>query len=84
MIDGLKGLGHDAIVCGDDDDDDVRNLGSAGTHAGEGLVAGGIEEDDLATEGGRVRLGDFDLVGADVLGDASGFAACDVRGADGV
>jgi len=33
---------------------------------------------------GRVGLGDFDLVGADVLGDAAGFAAGYVGGADGV
>ncbi len=84
VIDGLEGLRHDAVVCCDDDDDDVGDLGSAGTHAGEGFVAGGVEEDDLATEGGGVGLGDFDLVGADVLGDASGFAAGDVGGADGV
>ena len=84
VVDGLEGLGHDAVVGCDDDDDDVGDLGSAGTHAGEGFVAGGIEEDDLATEGGGVGLGDFDLVGADVLSDASGFAAGDVGGADGV
>ena len=84
VVDGFEGLGHDAVVGCDDDDDDVGDLGAAGTHAGEGLVAGGIEEDDLAAEGGRVGLGDVDLVGADVLGDAAGFAACDVGGADGV
>ena len=84
VIDGLDGLGHDAVVGCDDDDDDVGDLGSAGTHAGEGLVAGGVEEDDLAAEGGRIRLGDFDLVGADVLGDASSFAGGDFGLADGV
>ena len=84
VVDGFEGLGHDAVVGCDDDDDDVGDLGSAGTHAGEGLVTGGIEEDDLAAEGGGVGLGDVDLVGADVLGDAAGFAACDVGGADGV
>ena len=84
VVDGFEGLGHDAVVGCDDDDDDVGDLGSAGTHAGEGLVTGGVEEDDLATEGGGVGLGDFDLVGADVLGDAAGFAGGDVGGADGV
>src|SRR6185503_12047002 len=75
---------HHAVVGGDDDHDDVGDLGAAGAHAGEGLVARGIEEDDLAAEGGRVFLGDADLVGADVLRDAAGFAGCDVGGADGV
>ena len=82
VVDGLEGLGHDAVVGCNDDDDDVGDLGTAGPHAGEGLVAWGVEEDDLAAEGGGVGLGDFDLVGADVLGDASGFAAGDVGGAD--
>ena len=84
VVDGLEGLGHHAVIGCDDDHDDVGDLGSASTHAGEGFVTGGIEEDDLAAEGGGVGLGDFDLVGADVLGDAAGFAACDVGGADGV
>ena len=84
VVDGLEGLGHDAVVGCDYDDDDVGDLGAAGTHAGEGLVTGGIEEDDLATEGGGVGLGDFDLVGADVLGDAASFARGYVGGADGV
>ena len=84
VIDGFEGLGHDAVVGGHDHDDDVGDLGAACTHAGEGLVAGGIEEDDLAAEGRRVFLGDADLVGTDVLGDAAGFASGDVGGADGV
>ncbi len=52
VIDGFEGLGHDAVVGCDYDYDDVGDLGSAGTHAGEGLVTGGVEEDDLAAEGG--------------------------------
>ncbi len=48
VIDGLEGLRHDAVVRGDDDDNDVSNLCAAGSHAGEGFVAGGVEEDDLA------------------------------------
>ena len=84
VVDGFQRLGHDSVVGCYDDDDDVGDFGSAGAHAGEGLVAWGVEEDDLAAEGGGVGLGDFDLVGADVLGDASGFAAGYVGGADGV
>ena len=40
-------LGHDAVVRGHHQDDDVRDLGAAGAHQGEGLVAGRVEEDDL-------------------------------------
>ena len=84
VIDRFERLRHDAVIGCDDDDDDVGDLGAAGTHAGEGLVTRGIEEDDLATEGGRVGLGDCDLVGADVLRDAAGFACRDVGRADGI
>jgi hypothetical protein len=48
VVNGLKGLGHDAVVGGDHDDHDVSDLCAAGSHAGEGLMAGGIEKDDLA------------------------------------
>ncbi len=84
VVDGLDGLRHDAIVGSGDENDDVSGFGAAGTHAGEGLVAGGIEEDDLASEGGRGLVGDANFVGADVLGDAAGFAAGNVGGANGI
>ena len=84
VVDRFERLRHHAVVGSDHDDDDVRDLGSARTHAGEGFVTWGIEEDDLAAKGRRIRLGDTDLVGADVLRDASGFAASNVGFADGV
>ena len=37
--DGLDGLGHHAVVGGDDQDDDVGDVGASGTHRGECLVA---------------------------------------------
>ena len=58
---------HHAVVGGHDQHRDVGRLGAAGAHGGERLVARGIEEGDLASLG-------LDLVGADVLGDAAGFA----------
>ena len=61
--DRLLRLRHDAVVGGDHEDGDVRHLRAAGTHGGERLVAGRVEERHLAP----VDLG---LVGADVLGDA--------------
>jgi len=73
VVYGFERLGHDSVVGCDHDHHDVRDLGTAGTHAGKGLVTRGIEEDDFASEGGRVRLGDTNLVGADVLRDAAGF-----------
>ena len=77
VIDGLERLRHDAVVGRDNQHDDIGYLGAAGTHAGECLVARSIDEDDLAA----VLL---DVIGADVLGDAAGFAAGDVRLADGI
>ena len=77
VVDGLGGLGHDAIVGGNDEDGYVRGLGPASAHGGEGFVAGGIQErDDVAAVLG--------LVGADVLGDAAGLMGDDVGLANGV
>ena len=39
VVDGLAGLGHDAVVGRDDEDDDVGDVGSAGAHLREGRVA---------------------------------------------
>ncbi len=68
--DRLAGLGHHAVVGGDDQDDDVGDLGAAGAHGGERLVARRVEEGDVAA----ARL---HAVGADVLGDAAGLAGGD-------
>src|ERR1019366_3831521 len=77
MVDGFQRLRHDAIVGGDHQHDDVGDLGAAGTHAGEGFVTGGIDEDDLA--GIYVHL-----VGADVLGDSARLATRHIGDANGV
>ena len=68
MIDGLHGLGHDAVLGGHHQDGDVRDHGAAGAHGGEGLVTRGIQEGD----GLSVHQ---HLIGADVLGNAAGLAA---------
>ena len=76
MVDGLYGLGHDGVVGGHDDDDQVGNLRSSGTHGGEGLVARSVEEGDAPA------VGQLYIVGSDVLGDASGLSGYDVGLAD--
>ena len=63
--DRLARLRHHAVVRRDDEDGDVRHLRATGAHGGERLVTRGVEEGDLASV-------DVCLVGADVLGDASG------------
>ena len=77
VIDGFEGLRHDAVVGRHHQHHDVGDLGAAGAHAGEGFVAGRIDEDDLAA----VLL---HVIGADVLRDAAGFLAGHVGYADGV
>ena len=77
VVDGLLGLRLDAVVGGDDDHRDVGDLGAAGAHGGERLVARGVEEGD------RLAVV-VDLVGADVLGDAAGLARGDLGLADRV
>ncbi|MPM74320.1 hypothetical protein SDC9_121307 [bioreactor metagenome] len=77
MVDGLHGLGHDAVVRGHHQNGDVRNHGAAGTHGGKRLVARRIQEGN----GLSVQL---HLIRADVLGDAARFALGDRGVADGV
>ena len=73
MCDGLFGLRHDGIVGCDDDDGDIGNLSTTGTHGCEGFVTRSIEEGDtLAT----LQL---DVVGTDVLGDTTRLTCDDVR-----
>ena len=77
VVDGLDGLGHDAVIGSNDQNGDVGHVGAAGTHGGECLMARGIEEGDEAVV-------DLDLIGADGLRDAAGLACGDVGLADGV
>ena len=77
VVDRLDGLRHRPVVGRDHQDDDVGHLGAARAHGGERLVAGRIQEHDVAAVAGH-------LVGADVLGDAARLARRDVGLADGV
>ena len=75
VVDGFDGLGHHAVVRGHHQHGDVRSLGAAHTHGGEGFVAGGVQEGDLAS----VQLHG---VSADMLGDAARFGGGNVGLAD--
>jgi hypothetical protein len=76
--DRFLGLRHDAVIARDHQDDDVRHLGAAGAHGGEGLVTGRVEEGDLLLRRQR------HLIGADMLGDATRFVRRHVGGAQRV
>ena len=69
MVDRLDRLRHQPVIRRDDQDNDVRHIGAALAHFGEGFVARRVEEGDEVT-----ALG-LDLIGADMLRDAAGFAA---------
>ena len=69
VIDRLHGLRHDAVIGRDHQHHDIRHLGAARAHRGEGGVAGRVEEGDLLAAFRRGHL-----IGADMLGDAAGFA----------
>ena len=77
MVDRLPRLRHHAVVGRDHEDDDVGDLGAAGAHQRERLVARRVEEHD-------VPVVDRDVIRADVLRDAAGLALGDARFADGV
>ena len=71
----LEGLFLDTLFGGDDQDDHIGDLRALEAHRGECLMAGSIDEDDgLAL--------DLDLVGADLLGDATLLTAGDATLAD--
>jgi hypothetical protein len=76
VTDRLDGLGHDLVVGGHHQHDDVGDLRAASAHRGERLVARRIEEGDA------LPSRQAHVVRADVLGDATGLACDDVRLAD--
>jgi hypothetical protein len=75
VIDRLDRRRHNAIVGGDHKDHDIGRLGSARTHGGEGFVARRIDERNLLAVL-------FNLIGANMLGDATGLALYDIGVAD--
>ena len=72
VSDRLDRLRHDPVVPRHDEDDDVGDVGAALAHVGERLMAWCIEEGDLR------RIGQRNLICANVLGDAAGLAFDDI------
>ena len=75
VVERLDGLRHHAVVGRDHEDRDVGRLRATSTHGGERLVTRGVDEGDATVV--AVDLGG-DLVGTDVLGDATGLLVDDV------
>ena len=82
MVDGFNRLRHDAVLGRDHEDRDIGDLGTTGTHGREGLMTGGIDEGDRAAS--AVLSRDLDLVGTDVLRDATMLGVDNVSVTDSV
>src|SRR5438094_1204037 len=72
VIDRFNCLRHDAVISGNDEHDDIGYISAARAHGGEGCVTGRVYERESRAV---VIYG----VGADVLGDATGFTSCYAR-----
>ena len=72
VVDGFLGLGHHTIICCDDNDRQICDLGATCTHGRKGFVTRGVQECDLFPS---IQ---FNGVGTNVLRDASGLASNDV------
>ena len=77
MIQRLDRLGHHTVVRRDHQDRDVGDVGTAGPHLGERCVTGSVQE-------GHPLVTHRDLVGGNVLRDASEFAGRHIRRANAV
>ncbi len=72
VVDRFARLRHDAVVGGNDEDDDVRHLRAARAHGRERRMTGRVEE-------GNIPSFEAYLVGADMLGDAAGLLGDHIR-----
>ena len=77
MVDSLDGLRHYTVICCYNQDSNVSYLSAAGTHSGEGLMARGIQEDNL------LALVVY-LISTDMLGNTAGLAGGNVSFTDSI
>ncbi len=76
MGDGFLGLRHHGVVRCHDDNGQVCHLGTAGTHGRKGFMTGRIQEGDATA------VLQLHAVGANVLGNATGFSGNHIGVAD--
>ena len=72
MVDRLDRLRHDAVIGGDDQNDNVGDLGAARAHLRKRGMARRVDE------GNACVVRKLHLIGADMLGDPAGFAGGDI------
>ena len=75
----FQSLRHHAVVRGDDEHDDVRDVRAARAHGAERRVTGRVEKSDLRELLFAFRMRHRNRVSADVLRDATGFTRRDIR-----
>ncbi len=78
VVDGLHRLRHHAVVGGNHQHHQVGDLGAAGAHGGESLVAGRVDEGD------PIAVGRRHLIRTDMLRDAACLAGHHVGLANGI
>ena len=71
-------LRHDAVVGGNDQHNEVGDIGAAGAHGTERRVSRRVQERDLSQLFFALRMRHRNRVGADMLGDAAGLARRDI------
>ena len=71
----LFGLRHHTIIGSHYQNHNISGFGATGTHGGKGFVARGIEESNNTARR-------FNMVSADMLGNAASFACCHFGTAD--
>src|SRR5437879_13509316 len=72
MINSFNFVRSSDLIGGDDEHDDIGYVSAARAHGGEGCVTRRVDE-------GECRAVVIYGVGADVLGDATGFTSCNTR-----
>ncbi len=71
VIDRFLGLWHSAVISGNNQNNDIGDLGAARTHRGKCFVARGVEE-------GHFAAVQINIVCTDMLSDPAGFTFCDI------
>ena len=77
MVNGLLGLRHYTVIGSDNDNNQIGNLGTPGTHCGKGLMSRCIQE------GNPLSLYIY-LIGTDMLGNTTKLAFCNMCLTDGI
>jgi len=72
VVDGLNGLRHHIVIGSYNDDGDISDTGSTGTHGSKRLVTRSIQECYFAS------TGHFNIIGTNVLGNTSSLTSNNV------